>query len=148
MTCCPVHATMNLLTLPILSRFAGSQKTIFLALLDASIARQKPGPFQDGLVLRILLNQRPGNSVPNGLGLTIKPSACHADNSIEYRRSAHRSESSHCLHGHGLHRKIDLDRLAIDNNLTRSSNEMNTSYCSFSLARSPNLSGRHGTLPS
>lgn len=136
------------LTFPVLSSLAGAQETVLLALFDASIARQKLGLLQNRLVLRVLLNQRTSNPMANGFGLAIEATTGNAHDRIKCRRTSHGCKGGHGFHGHRLNWKVDLDRLAIYNDLTGSSNEMNTRNGSLSLTRSPNLSGWHSILPS
>jgi len=135
------------LTFPVLSSLAGAQETVLLALFDASIARQKSGLLQNRLVLRVLLNQRTGNSMANGFGLAIEATTGNAHDRIKHRRTSHDYKGGHGFHGHRLNWKVDLNRLAIYNDLAGSSNEMNARNSSLSLTRSPNLSGWHSILP-
>jgi hypothetical protein len=148
MSCCPVNCERVCLTFPVLSGLAGTQETVLLALFDTIIARQKLGLLQNRLVLRVLLNQRAGNSMANGFGLAIEATTGNAHNRIEHRRTPHDGEGSHGFHGHRLDWKVDLDRLAIYDNLAGSRNEVNTRNSSLSLTRSPNLRGCHSILPS
>jgi len=134
------------LTFPVLSSLAGAQETVLLALFNASIARQKLGLLQNRLVFRVLLNQRTSNPMANGFSLSIEATTGNAHDCIKRRYTSHGGKGCHGFHGYRLNWKVDLDWLAIYDDLASSSNEMNARNSSLSLTRSPNLSGWHSIL--
>src|SRR4051812_13211772 len=67
-----------ILSLAILESLPGARLTVFLALSHARVAREQAVRFERGPEIKIHLEQRAGNAVPDSASLAERPAAAHA----------------------------------------------------------------------
>jgi len=108
------------LALRILEACSGALAAIFFAFLDARVAGEEPGPFENLPVFGIEFKERFGNTVPNGPGLTGNPSPKHIDGNVEFAERPGKRQRLSNYHFTRFPVQILIGRLFVYNDLTRS----------------------------
>src|SRR2546423_2388310 len=79
----PLGGGAVLLPLRVLRGLAGALQAVLLALLHAGVARQESGLLEGRAQLLVRVEQRPGDAVGDGAGLSGHPPAQHLDADVE-----------------------------------------------------------------
>ena len=119
---------LNALPFGELETLARAFLAVFLALVAAWVASQKPEFFQSGAQFHVKLAQSAGDSVTRGAGLSGNTAAIHQHQDIEFISRLRRQERLPNRCAGRLSRKIRFERPSVNRKIPFAGAQKNTGY--------------------